>query len=834
MKPIAQTFIAIEPSTGVESVFLTKIDLFFQSKSSTFGVELQIRETDNGYPTNKVLPYASKVLSSSQVSVSGDSSVATTFEFATPVMLRTNEQFALVVIPEAGNPDYNIWIGALEGIDVVSKVPIYTNNQLGSLFISSNDLNFTPIQNESLKYTAYIADFTSSTARAVFKNGFTDNLVVTNLIGEYLKQEKLVVSNNQLQLASLAVASATANTITAGQVVFQPPGVSAANLAQSTANGVVYFANTTTVLLNNVRGSFVTGTGIRNANTTNTWPNLTFANQTVTTTSACNVITVPNANATLTTDFAVGNYIYVGKPTRADLQILQITVANAAANTITLSGNIAFSSTTATIGRLKDDANLTGNFASITGGDNKFLTVTSVSSNATSNFTGSNGALIIGRTSGASAVISDVLDILYENITTTIPDIEPNLTSVNWSFSGTQNDTSRTSDAPQSYSITNEVPYDFIDKTRAIMSRSNEFANPPTAGAGNSSLIVTAQLNTANSKITPYIDTIRNSVTTIHNLVYPESSINGFIVNYTSANGNLIIGDNVQQANSTVTSNGYVFFANSSVIYITNVSSSNTSSIATFNTANSVVNSPRIGNVNISTVTTFNETGSVGSSATRYISKNVILAEQQDAEDLVCYLTAYRPPGTDFKVYGKFLAGSDSATFQSKDWSAMVETTSSALVSSAVNTNDLVELVYDLPTSVQIIANSATVSNTSASVNVNSTAAFSAGSFVYVVDNSTGLINVRQVTGIVNSTIMTVSSNLSINSTNAAVGIIPGLQSRAGAFKYANNSSIVRYVTNGDGVFDTYKVFAVKVVLVSNNYHIVPRMADLRCLALQV
>lgn len=834
MKPIAQTFIAIEPSTGVESVFLTKIDLFFQSKSSTFGVELQIRETDNGYPTNKVLPYASKVLSSSQVSVSGDSSAATTFEFATPVMLRTNEQFALVVIPEAGNPDYNIWIGALEGTDIISQSSIYTNNQLGSLFISSNDLNFTPIQNESLKYTAYIANFTSSSASAVFKNGFTDNLVVTNLIGEYLKQEKLVVSNNYLRLASLTVGSATANTITAGQVVFQPPGVSEANLAQSTANGVVYFANTTTVLMNNVRGSFVTGTGIRNANTTNTWPNLTFANQSVVTTSACNVITVPDANTSLTTDFAVGNYIYVGLPTRANLQILQITAADATNRTLTLAGNVAFSNTSAIIGRLKNDANLTGNFASITGGDNKFLTVTSVTSNATSNFTGSNGALIIGRTSGASAVISDVLDIQYENITTTIPDIEPNLTSVNWSFSGTQNNISRTSDG-QSYSISNEVPYDFIDKTRVIMSRSNEFANPPTAGAGNSSLTVTAQLNTANSKISPYIDTIRNSVTTIHNLVYPESSITGFIINYSNTNGNFVIGDSVQQANSTVTSNGYVFFANSSVIYVTNVSSSNASSIATFNTANSVVFNARLASsANISTVGKFNETGSVGSSATRYISKNVILAEQQDAEDLVCYLTAYRPPGTDFKVYGKFLAGADSDAFQSKDWSAMVETTSSALVSSLVNTNDLVELIYDLPTSVQIIANSAAVSNTSATVNVNSTSAFSAGAFIYVTDNATSRINVRQVTGIVNSTIMTVSSNLSITSTNAAVGVIPGLQSQAGAFKYSNNSSIARYATNGDGVFDTFKVFAVKVVLVSNNYHIVPRMADLRCLALQV
>jgi len=143
-------------------------------------------------------------------------------------------------------------------------------------------------------------------------------------------------------------------------------------------------------------------------------------------------------------------------------------------------------------------------------------------------------------------------------------------------------------------------------------------------------------------------------------------------------------------------------------------------------------------------------------------------------------------------------------------------------------------LIYDLPSSVQIIANSATVNSTSASVNVSSTSAFSAGSFIYVNDNTSGKINVRQITDIVNSSLLIVSSNLSITSSNASVGIIPGLQSQTGAFKYANNSNIVRYMTADDGIFDSFKTFAVKIVLVSNNYHIVPKMADMRCLALQV
>ena len=835
MKPIAQTFIINEPNTGVEAVFLTKLDLFFQNKSSTFGVEVQIRETDNGFPTRKVVPYGSKILTAAEVSVSSDASAATTFEFKTPVLLRTNEQYAIVVVPVGGSPDYNIWIGALGGNDVSTNAPIFTNNQLGSLFVSSNDLNFTPIQNESIKYTAYTASFTASSATAVFRNDFADHFVVTNKIGDFLGQEKLVVSNNYLKISSLTISGS--NTFTVGEQVFQPAGAGVANIAQATARGTVYFANTTKVLMSNTVGAFITSGTLRGATSNTLAGSPSFANQSVVTAAACNVITVPDANTSVTTDFVVNNFIYVGKNTGANIQILQITAADAANRTLTLDSNIKFTDTNAIIGRVKQDANLTANFTSITGGDNMFLTVTGSGPNevnATSTFANCQGALLIGRTSGASVVITDVYDLMYEGITTTIPDIEPNMTHTSWAFSGTANNTGRTSDTT-SHSIANEIPYEFIDKTRVIMSRSNEFATPPSGVAGNSSLTVTATLQTSNNKISPYIDTIRNSATTTHNLVYPESTLSGYIINYSNSAGNFAIGDTVQQANSTVTSNGTVFFSNSSLLYVTNVVSSNASSIATFNIANtSIYNATQAITANITAIASFNETGNTVSSATRYISKNVILADQQDAEDLVCYLTAYRPPGTDLKVYGKFLAGSDSDTFQAKDWSALVETTSGALVSSLVNKDDFVELVYELPTSVQIIANGASVNTTSANIAVSSTSAFAAGNFIYITNNTTGALNVRQINQVTNSTSMVLSSNLSFTSANCAAGLIPGLQSQDGAFKYANNNSVARYVSATDGVFDTFKTFAVKVVLVSENYHIVPKMSDMRCLALQV
>jgi len=830
-KPIAQTFIINEPGKGVDAVFLTKVDLFFQNKSDFDGVELQIRETVNGYPSTHIVPHGSKILYSTGVEVSSDSSKATSFTFDTPVILRTNEQYALVVIPIAGNPYYNIWVGASNGTDIITNTPIFTNNQLGNLFVSSNDLNFTPIQNESMKYNLYIAEFTSLSATAVFKNPAVDNFSINYNTGGFSRGEQIVVSNNTLQLSSLTISGS--NTFTVGETVFQPGGTVTANLTQANAYGTVLFANTTAVVMGNTYGAFNTVNTLRSYTSNLVASTPTFANQTVVTTSACNVITVPNANSALITDFAVNNYIYIGTSTRSTTKIRKITGISASARTLTLDDNIDFTETNAVIGRVKADADLKGYFSSITPGYNGVLTMYSVSANATQNFASSNGQFLIGKASGSSAQINKIVDSQYESITSQISNIYPNQTEIAFGFKGI--DTNLASDSSYT-TIDDEIPYEFTDATRLLMSRSSEFASI----GGNSSLSIAATFNSANTKISPYIDIVRRSVTLTDNVICKESDLSGYTIAYSNTNGNFYKGDIIQQANSTVTANGTVFSSNTSTIYVVNVVSSNTSSIARFTTSNTTIyNTTQSISANITGITTFGEIGQISQQyASRYISKNVILADQQDAEDMICYITAYRPSQTNFKVYGKFLAGADSDSFANKHWSAMTEFSDPSLTSSLINKDDFVELVYDLPTSVMLIANSASVNTTSANITVSSTSGFTAGDFIYVSaanasSNTTGF-NVRRVIAIPNSTILTVSSNLSIVSANSIVGTIPGLRSQYGAFRYANNNNIIRYTTSTDGVFETFKTFATKIVLVSNTAQIIPRMADMRCLALQI
>lgn len=154
-----------------------------------------------------------------------------------------------------------------------------------------------------------------------------------------------------------------------------------------------------------------------------------------------------------------------------------------------------------------------------------------------------------------------------------------------------------------------------------------------------------------------------------------------------------------------------------------------------------------------------NEHTKYGNALSRYVSKNVVLADGQEAEDILVYMTAYRPVNTDVKVYVKFLNPTDPETFDSKVWT---------------------ELQYD-----------------------------DGGDFVY-----SSPLNVKDY----------VEYKLSVPSTNAVA---------TGAF--ANSSTgIVEYTNAAGSRMVGYKTFAIKLVLLSSNPVSVPRLNDVRAIALQV
>ena len=67
--------------TGSEGRFITSVDVFFGAKDSSVPVTMEIRETVNGYPGPKLLPFGRVIKPAADINVDSTGATATTFTF---------------------------------------------------------------------------------------------------------------------------------------------------------------------------------------------------------------------------------------------------------------------------------------------------------------------------------------------------------------------------------------------------------------------------------------------------------------------------------------------------------------------------------------------------------------------------------------------------------------------------------------------------------------------------------------------------------------------------------------------------------------------------------
>lgn len=171
--PLAQTFLVPDS----EGVFITSVDVFFQSKDLSIPVELQIREVSSGIPggPDKVVESLSKVLLPNQINVSSDGSVPTTFTFDTPARLEGDREYSIVLLSDSDS--YNVWVSRLGEVEIstsslpeIQKVIINKQPSLGSLFKSQNGTTWVPVAEEDLKYKLNRAEFVKTSGSVVLRN----------------------------------------------------------------------------------------------------------------------------------------------------------------------------------------------------------------------------------------------------------------------------------------------------------------------------------------------------------------------------------------------------------------------------------------------------------------------------------------------------------------------------------------------------------------------------------------------------------------------------------------------------------------------------------------
>lgn len=195
--PLGQSFIIERNDT--EGVFLTKLVLYFSSKDANLPVSVEIRTVENGIITNKKIPYSRVTLQPNSINIPNEATpnvpVGTPFIFETPIYLKTNQEYAFVIIPAAANPNYNVFISRIGETDVVTGESITKQPYSGVLFVSSNDRTYTEIQQEDIKFDLYVAKFTSNTGTFSITNENMEYISWDELSGNFYTDEPVIGSH---------------------------------------------------------------------------------------------------------------------------------------------------------------------------------------------------------------------------------------------------------------------------------------------------------------------------------------------------------------------------------------------------------------------------------------------------------------------------------------------------------------------------------------------------------------------------------------------------------------------------------------------------------------
>jgi hypothetical protein len=182
-EPLAQSFYVRQPG----GMFASRVDLYFKAKDSTLPITVEIREMINGFPGPRVLPFSRITLETGEVNT--DVSLGTKptpFTFPSPVYLRSEQEYALVVRPAGNSTDYSLWVAQLGQNEINdSTIRVTKQAHTGILFTSSNDRTWTAREDEDLKFTLY---------RAAFDTTKTGTLIMTNENGEFFT---IAVANNR-------------------------------------------------------------------------------------------------------------------------------------------------------------------------------------------------------------------------------------------------------------------------------------------------------------------------------------------------------------------------------------------------------------------------------------------------------------------------------------------------------------------------------------------------------------------------------------------------------------------------------------------------------------
>jgi len=232
-----------------------------------------------------------------------------------------------------------------------------------------------------------------------------------------------------------------------------------------------------------------------------------------------------------------------------------------------------------------------------------------------------------------------------------------------------------------------------------------------------------------------------------------------------------------------------------------------------------------------------NENTKYGNAYSKHITTKVNLEANVAAEDILVYLNAYRPIGTDIKVFAKIYNNLDIEAFDDKDWT-LLEQKSSAKDAYSKNMNDIIEYTYGFTqypntdfTSAGYVSTTIDQSNVTGT-GTTFTTDFAANDLVKIYPAlfpNTYIVGV--VNSVSNSTLLTLKTPITNTSITGSGLKIDKLEFKYQAFNNITTDNVVRYYSSSMTEFDKFNSFKLKIVFLSSNNYSIPMVQSMRAVA---
>lgn len=228
-----------------------------------------------------------------------------------------------------------------------------------------------------------------------------------------------------------------------------------------------------------------------------------------------------------------------------------------------------------------------------------------------------------------------------------------------------------------------------------------------------------------------------------------------------------------------------------------------------------------------------------GNAYARHISTVITFDPTYAAQDLLVQSIAYIPAGTKVEAYAKIYNSHDSDTFDVKQWTklAPVQSGNTNQISTS-QSNNYIQLSWGMPNAPlsTTLTGFVSTSNGSASVTGANTlfnTEISVGDIVKIYNPSNpSIYQISRVNARTNDTSLTLNEKIANTSIGQPGFQIDKVNNPQQAFTNPVNYNVVRYYNTSGQPIDTFDTMQVKVVMLSSNGNVIPRLASLSAVGL--